>query len=54
MGFNEAYQAFTNSALSRKKSMKAEDAAKHFGKYFVPAAKALNLILVSSTTGVAN
>jgi len=53
MGFNEAYVAFTDTWKSVKKSIKAEDAAKHFAKYLIPAAKELNLTLVSSTTGVA-
>lgn len=53
MGFNEAYKAFVNTAKSRKKSIKAEHAAKHFAKYFMPVAKELGLTLVSSTTGVA-
>lgn len=53
MGFNEPYKAFSDSSKSRKKSLKAEDAAKHFGKYFVPVAKELNLTLVTPTSGVA-
>jgi len=52
MGFNEPFKAFGTSYKSRKKSLKAEDAAKHFAKYLIPVAKELDLTLVSSTTGV--